>query len=67
MMKLNELLKVIYNIQGIKVYKGENLLYTGTPKKLNDENLLEREVKSVFTLYDEVDDFNESYIIIAIF
>lgn len=33
-MKLNKLLKVIYNIQGIKVYNGENLLYTGTPKKV---------------------------------
>lgn len=66
-MKLNELLKVIYNIQSIKVYKGENLLYTGTSKKLNDESLLERQVKSVFTLYDEVDEYNESYIIITIF
>lgn len=66
-MKLNKLLKVIYNIQSIKVYKGENLLYTGTPKKLNDESLLERQVKSVFTLYDEVDEYNESYIIITIF
>ena len=66
-MKLNELLKVIYKLQNIKVYKGENLLYTGTPEKLNDENLLERKIRGVFTLYDEVDEYNESYIIITIF
>lgn len=66
-MKLNELLKVIYKLQNIKVYKYENLLYTGTPEKLNDENLLEREIKGIFTLYGEVDEYNESYIIISIY
>ena len=66
-MKLNELLTIIYKLQNIKVYKDENLLYMGTPKKLNDENLLEREIKGVFTLYGEVDEYNESYIIIALY
>lgn len=66
-MKLNELLKVIYKLQNIEVYKDENLLYKGKPKKLNDENLLKRKIRNVFTLECEVDEDNESYIIITIF
>lgn len=31
-MKLNELLTIIYKLQNIRVYKDEDLLYTGTPK-----------------------------------
>lgn len=66
-MKLNELLKVIYKTQNIEVYKNENLLYKGEPKKLIDENILERKIKSVFTLCGEVDEYNESYIIITLY
>lgn len=66
-MKLNELLKVIHNYQNIEVYNGESIIYRGNSKKLIDENILERKIKGVFTLYDEVDEYNESYIIISIF
>ncbi len=66
-MKVNELLKVIHKFQNIEVYNGENLLYTGTPEKLNDENLLERKIRGVFTLHEEVDEFDETYIIISIY
>lgn len=52
-MKLNELLKVIYKLQNIEVYK--------------DENLLKRKIRNVFTLECEVDEDNESYIIITLF
>lgn len=66
-MKLNELLKVIHNYQNIKVYNGENIIYSGNSKKLIDENILEREIKSIFTLQDEVDEFYEAYIMISIY
>ena len=66
-MKLNELLKVIHHSQNIEVYDGESIIYRGNSKKLIDENILEREIKGVFTLYGEVDEYNESYIIIALY
>lgn len=66
-MKLSELLKVINKYQSIEVYKDENLLYIGKPQKLNDENILKKRIKSVFTLECEVDTDDESYIIITIF
>lgn len=66
-MKLNELLKVIHNYQNIKVYNGESIIYSGNSKKLIDENILEREIKSIFTLQEEVDEFYEAYIMISIY
>ena len=66
-MKLSELLKVIHNYQNIKVYNGESIIYSGNSKKLIDENILEREIKSIFTLQEEVDEFYEAYIMISIY
>lgn len=66
-MKLNELLKVIHKYQNIKVYNGESIIYSGNSKKLIDENILERKIKGVFTLYGEVDEYDESYIIISLY
>lgn len=66
-MKLNELLKVIHKYQNIKVYNGESIIYSGNSKKLIDENILEREIKGIFTLQEEVDEFYEAYIIISLY
>ncbi len=66
-MKLSELLKVISKYQNIAVYKNGSFIYKGEPKKLIDENILERKIKDVFTLYDEIYVDNEIYIIITLY
>lgn len=68
-MKLEDLLKVICKSQSIKVYDYQNksISFKGKSNELTDENILERKIKDVFTLYGEVDEDDESYLIITLY
>ena len=68
-MRLEDLLKVIVKSQSIKVYDYQNksISFKGKSNELTDENILERKIKDVFTLYGEVDKDDESYLIITLY
>lgn len=60
-MKLKDLFKFFFEIQGIKVYKNGILLFKGTCSEFTNKRILEKEIKNVLTLYD-----GDNYIIINI-
>lgn len=54
------------NILYIQDHINEEILFKGACSEFTNERILEREVKNVLTLYDDLDDYGENYIIINV-
>lgn len=65
-MKLKDLFKFFFEIQGIKVYKNGKILFQGACSKFTNERILEREVKNILTKYNDLDGYGKTYIIINV-